>query len=91
MQFINLSLRILPLSTLLNQLWNDGHETEEVDDMAGWFAQEWGGGRRRDMSLVSVSGVVSCLSPEDEGVWSVLYNLLIATEKEGPAFIDIGN
>ena len=96
MELTNLSLKVLPLSTLLDEFRKDGEVTEESESVYDYLNDNYAWGDT-DHALIRVSKVLADGAPSIHGtgcmnadVFSSFTKLLRGVEDENPgAFIDL--
>lgn len=84
----DLSVKVLPLSTIIDQFRKDGVDTEDSDSIYNFFYNSftWGD---NSFSLVEVNDVIERIG-EEEGAEFALLNLLVDLEQKHPgAYINL--
>lgn len=84
----DLSVKVLPLSTIIDQFRKDGVDTEDSDSIYNLFYNRftWGD---NSFSLVEVNDVIERIG-EEEGAGFALLNLLVDLEQKHPgAYINL--
>jgi hypothetical protein len=84
----DLSVKVLPLTTIIDQFREDGEDTEDSDNIYNFFSNRftWGD---NSFSLVQVVDVIERIG-EEEGARFALRNLLIDLEQRHPgAYINL--